>query len=253
MTDTVVWSIPDTDAEFTYPNRLPAADKDNGINVGKTERWISVIGGSALAMFGLSRRSPLGLALAVLGGGLIARGTTGHCSVYQALKASTVEGDTNETRGIHVEQAVTIDKPAATLYAFWRNFENLPNFMEHLKAVWVSGEKTSHWIVKGPAGKEIEWDAEIIHEIPDELIAWKTTAEADIQHAGSVRFVPAPGNRGCEVHVTLQYFPPAGVVGATVAKLFREEPSIQVSDDLRRFKRLMETGEIPTTVGQPHG
>ncbi|MCW3096266.1 MAG: cyclase/dehydrase [Chthonomonadaceae bacterium] len=230
-------------------------DKGTGksANVGSMERLLSVASGSVLVLYGLSRRSVGGLALAVAGGGLFYRGATGHCEVYSKLKISTADESSKETSGIHVEKSITIGKSPEEVYQFWRGLTNLPRFMEHVKSVAVTGEKTSHWVAKGPAGREVAWDAEIIVDEPKTRIAWRSLPNADIENAGSVRFVPAPGGRGCEVHVTLQYYPPAGVLGATIAKLFGEEPSIQITDDLRRLKRLMETGEIPTTKGQPHG
>ena len=152
-----------------------------------------------------------------------------------------------------MEKSITIGKSPEEVYQFWRNLTNLSRFMDHLKSVEVIDEKTSHWVAKAPAGREVAWDAEIIVDEPNERISWRSLPDADIDNAGTVRFVAAPAGRGCEVHVTLQYYPPAGIIGATIAKLFGEEPSIQITDDLRRLKRLMETGEIPTTEGQPHG
>ena len=235
--------------------RLDAAENSEGssTNVGRIERFVSVASGSILVLYGLSRRSAGGLALAAAGCGLLHRGATGRCEVYHKLKISTAEGDPKETVGIHVEKAVTIGKSPEEVYRFWRDLPNLPRFMDHLKSVTVTDEKTSHWVAKGPAGREVAWDAEIIVDEPNARIAWKSLPDADIDNAGSVRFVTAPGGRGCEVHVTVQYYPPGGALGATVAKLFGEEPSQQIADDLRRLKWLMETGEIPTIQGQPHG
>lgn len=221
-------------------------------NVGKIERMVSVVSGSALVLYGLSRRSASGVALAVAGSSLLHRGATGHCALYSKLRVNTAESS-KETAGIHVEKAVTIGKSPEEVYRFWRELPNLPRFMDHLQSVEVTGEKTSHWVAKGPAGHDIAWDAEIIVDEPNERISWRSLPDSGIGNAGSVRFLAAPGGRGCEVHVTVQYYPPGGVIGATIAKLFGEEPSIQITDDLRRLKRLMETGEIPTTEGQSHG
>lgn len=237
----------------SHKNRLPAADKSTGrgANVGKIERLISVVSGSTLVLYGLSRRSAGGLALAAAGGGLLYRGATGHCEFYNRLNISTA--DENETRGVHVEKSVTIGKSPEEVYQFWHNFTNLPRFMDHLKTVTVTGSNTSHWVAKAPLGQEVAWDAEILVDEPNSRISWRSLPDADIDNAGTVRFLAAPGGRGCEVHVTLQYYPPAGKLGAGIAKLFGEEPALQITDDLRRLKRLMETGEIPTTKGQPHG
>jgi uncharacterized membrane protein len=219
-------------------------------NVGDVERWISSISGGALATLGFMRGSWPGAALAATGGYLIYRGVAGYCHTYDLLRISTAD----ETHGrIEVEQAMTINKPAAELYEFWRNFENLPQFMNHLESVETLDERRSHWVAKAPAGSTVAWDAEIIEERPNELIAWRSLPNAEIENEGMVRFEEQPADRGTVVRVKLSYDPPAGIAGALVARLFGEEPRQQVMEDLRRFKRLMETGEIPTTEGQPQG
>jgi uncharacterized membrane protein len=125
--------------------------------------------------------------------------------------------------------------------------------MDHLKAVTVQDDKRSHWVVKAPAGNEVEWDAEIINDEPNKTIAWRSLADACVANSGSVRFVPAPGDRGTEVHVVLDYLPFAGRIGVVIAKLFGQEPSQQIEEDLRQFKQVMEAGEVPTVEGQPAG
>src|SRR5262249_43303222 len=130
---------------------------------------------------------------------------------------------------------------------------NLPRFMKHLESVQVKGERRSRWMAKAPAGTRVEWDAEITEDRPNELIAWRSLEGADVDNSGSVRFERAPCGRGAVVRVEMRYSPPAGVIGAGVAKLFGEDPEWQVKDDLRRFKQVMEAGEIITTEGQPAG
>lgn len=152
-----------------------------------------------------------------------------------------------------VKKAITVNRPATELYQFWHDFENLPRFMEHLVSVQVHGEKRSHWTAQAPAGATVEWDAEIVAERPDELIAWHSLPGAAVENAGEVRFAPAPGGRGTEVRVELQYDPPGGALGATVAKLFGEEPAQQVADDLRHFKQVLETGEIAQSDASANG
>ena len=235
--------------------------KSDDVNVGQTERTISAVAGGALALAGLSRGSLGGLALAALGGGLIYRGVTGHCPAYNAMGVNTIEPDTDDGatpeeyfhRGIHVEQSMTIERTPWDLYSFWRNFENLSRFLHHVESVKVLDEKRSHWTVRAPAGTTVEWDAEIINDEPNSLIAWRSLANANVDNAGSVRFVPGPEGRGTEVRVVIDYIPPGGVVGKWVATLFGKNPSHQIREDLRRFKRLMETGEVPITEGQPSG
>jgi uncharacterized membrane protein len=147
-------------------------------------------------------------------------------------------------RSIRVEKSITVNRLPEELYQFWRNFENLPRFMAHLDAVQATGEKRSHWRAKALAGMTVEWDAEIINDRPHELIAWRSVEGADVDNAGSVHFKRAPGGRGTEVKVEMRYIPPGGVIGATIAKLFGEEPEQQVGEDLRRFKQVMEAGEV---------
>lgn len=156
-------------------------------------------------------------------------------------------------KGITVEKTVTINRPAAEVYAFWRDFSNLPRFMTHLESVTVSGDGRSHWVAKTPLGHRVEWDAEVINELQDHLIAWRSVGETATPNAGYVHFDEEPGGRGTVVKVSLEYSPPGGVVGATVTKVFHEEPSQQVDEDLRRFKEIMEAGEAPSTAGQPSG
>jgi uncharacterized membrane protein len=224
-----------------------------GANVGELERWMSLIGGGVLALDGLRRGSLGGIAEAILGGGLIQRGMTGHCGVYAALGVNTARRNpaaaVSAARGVKVVKAVTIQKPADELYRFWRDFGNLPRFMRHLESVTSEGNR-SHWVARGPAGFCAEWDAEIINEEPGRLIAWRSLEGSQVSTAGSVHFTPAPAGRGTEVRVVLKYDPPAGKLGALFAKLFGEAPEQQIQEDLRRFKQLTEAGEIPTTQGQ---
>jgi len=230
-----------------------------GMNVGGLERIPSAIAGAALVAFGLTRKSVPGVLMALAGSEMLYRGATGYCPVYGALGVNTAEKGASpnaavmHNQNIQVKKTVTIDKPAEELYMFWRNFQNLPQFMRHLEAVEIIDETHSHWVAKGPAGRMVEWDAEIINEKPNELIAWKSMPGSGIPNAGSVLFKRAPGNRGTVVTVELDYAPPAGPIGAMVAKMFGEEPALQVDEDLHRFKQLMETGEIARTDGQPAG
>ena len=232
------------------------------VNVGQTERWASAIGGGALALYGLTRGSLGGIALAILGGALVQRGVSGHCNVYGAMGYNTAgEGEHRRSdkvsvaggRGMKVEKSVTINRPPEELYSFWRNFENLPRFMNHLESVRVTGGDRSHWVAKGPAGSTVEWDAEVYNEKENEMIAWRSLEGADVASAGSVHFTPAAAGRGTVVRVVMKYDPPGGAVGAAVARLFGENPEQQIDEDLRRFKQVMESGEIATTAGQPSG
>jgi uncharacterized membrane protein len=154
---------------------------------------------------------------------------------------------------VDVEKFVTINRSAEDCYRFWRNFQNFPRFMKHLEAIQLLDDRRSHWTAKGPAGTKIEWDAELTVDQPGKLLAWHSTEGADINNGGTVSFERAPGGRGTIVRVQMQYNPLGGQAGAMIAKLFGEEPGQQIDDDLRRFKQLIETGEITTTDGQPSG
>lgn len=226
-------------------------------NVGSTERWVSLFAGTALVSYGLSRRSASGMGLALVGGGFLLRGATGYCEINDAMGRNTFDQDESSQvsvpyeRGTKVEVATTIARPVKEIFDFWRNFENLPRFMDHLESVRVIDSKRSHWVAKGPAGHEVQWDAEIINEIPNELIAWRSLEGAEVDNAGSVHFTAAPGNRGTEVRVVLKYDPPAGKLGTLVAKLFHQEPSQQIREDLRRLKQIFETGEVAIAEATP--
>jgi uncharacterized membrane protein len=238
--------------------RAEQASRGGRMNVGGQERWMSAGAGALLTLYGLKRLRLSNLLLVGLGAMLVKRAVTGRCEVYQALGLNTAEHDAAEPqeyfdRGIHVEESFTILKSPEELYNFWHNFENLPKFMMHLESVKTIDDKRSHWVAQGPAGMNVEWDAEIINDEPNRTIAWRSLGGADVDNAGSVTFRAAPGDRGTEVSVTLDYIPPMGKAGSWVAKLFGRDADQMIREDLRNFKRLMETGEIPTTQGQPRG
>ncbi len=214
------------------------------LNVGDGERVLSVITGSALLAYALKRRSIGGLVLGGIGGALLWRGATGKCPVYDSLGYSTAQNEQERQvsvpygDGTRVDKSITVNATPEELYRFWRNFENLPRFMENLESVRVIDAKRSIWRAKGPANIGAEWEAEIINEIPNELIGWRSVDGSRVRNAGSVRFKPTP--LGTEVKVEILYDPPAGIIGAMVARIFGEDPSMQVQEDLRRFKMLVE-------------
>ncbi|WP_293882887.1 SRPBCC family protein [Sphingomonas sp.] len=144
-------------------------------------------------------------------------------------------------------RAATINRPSAELYAYWRDFSNLAMFMENVERIDVLDANRSHWVVKAPAGKTVEWDALVTEDIEGQAIAWASAEGADVANSGRVEFADA-GPRGTVVNVTINYDPPAGTIGKIIAKMFQREPFIQARRDLRRFKQLMETGEISTNV-----
>jgi uncharacterized membrane protein len=148
-------------------------------------------------------------------------------------------------RGFKIQKSVLIHRPVAEIYHFWRNFENLPRFMDHLQTVVVIDDKRSRWVAKGPAGTSVEWEAEIINEIRNEVIGWRSLENAQVANAGSVRFEEAFDGRGTILTVNLKYDPPAGALGAAVAKLFGEDPEKQIEEDLQRLKTMMEVAQTP--------
>jgi len=225
------------------------------VNVTMVERAVSVFTGGALVLYGLRNRGMTAAGAAALGSGLLARGVTGHCQLYNALGINTASEEERSPakRASRVEKTLTVNAPAEKLYRFWRDIEKLPRFMHHIRSVQRIDDRRSHWIANGPAGVDVEWDAEIITDVENEHIAWQSTEQADVYNAGSVHFHPAPRGRGTEVKVVMRYTPPAGALGAAFAKLFQENPEQQIEDDLRRFKSLIEAGEVPTTAGQPTG
>ena len=234
----------------TYTEDIDRAKRDssNGkANVNLAERWLSAIGGGALTAYGLSRRTWPGLLLAALGGTLLYRAVSGYCAVYGAMGAGTNDIGRKKLRtdrSIKVAKTIRINRPADELFRFWRDLANLPRFMRHLESVTVKDDTHSHWVVKAPLGMTVEWDAEIISEKRNELIGWRAVGSGDVDHAGSVHFRALPRGHGTEVRVRLQYDPPAGLMGAAVAKILGEDPEREVEEDLRRLKEVMETREV---------
>ncbi len=210
------------------------------------------VGGDAmdLACLGAAFLSPGAQKSRVISAGAAVMGVT----VLDVLCAQQLTRGAETRDGVMpVTVSLAINRSPQELYRFWRDFTNLPRFMHHLQSVQVTGDRRSHWVATGPAGTSVEWDAEITEERPDELIAWCALEGSDVHHAGSIRFSAAPQGRGTFVTVQMQYRPPAGALGAAVGALFGEDPSQTIKSDLRRFKQLMETGEIITTEGQPAG
>jgi Predicted integral membrane protein len=219
-------------------------------NMSSPERWISSALGSLLLVRALTRKKGkllFPVLMAVGGAELIRWGISGKGLIHNAFGINTaVKGkgpmaSVKHGGGIKHIKNITIDQTPEEVFRFWRNFENLPRFMEHLKEVKITGANTSHWIVKGPAGTTVEWDAVIHNEIPNKLIAWRSVESSDVNNAGSVEFNPVREGQATELKIEISYEPPAGKIGATVAKLFGEEPGQQLEDDLRHLKHLLET------------
>lgn len=221
------------------------------VRIGDTERVISAVGGGTLAGFSLAAPAKLRILMLLAGGALLYRGITGDSLFYRIMNITRARGRLKS--GIRVERSVTIARPVEDVYAIWRNLENLPGFMHNLKQVTRRDDGTSHWVAEAPLGTTVEWDAAIVEDAPNEKIAWRSTPGSQIENAGVVMFKPAPGGRGTEVRVHLEYKAPGGSAGAALAKILGDEPDIQIREDLRRLKMLMESGQIITVKGQTSG
>lgn len=155
--------------------------------------------------------------------------------------------------GIRVDTSITIERPVAEIYAFWRQLNNLPSFMRHLEEVVVRDDLHSHWTARTVGEKLVEWDAEIIEQRENEMISWRSLPNSEVDNAGSVWFTPVPGGAATQVRVELRYIPPAGKAGAFLAKLFGRDAETEIEDDLHRLKVLLETGKLPEETDRwPH-
>lgn len=226
-------------------------------NVSQAERIASVLGGSALAAWLLMGKRRRWLPLAI-GGSLVYRGVTGHCSFYHALGINTARSfspaiGVRAQHGCKVEHALAIQRPAEELYAFWRKLANLPRVMRHIESIEEIDEHRSHWVAKGPLGAMLEWDAEIINEREPDLIAWRSLPGSEVDTAGSIHFKPLAHGRGTLVTISMKYDPPGGKLSAALLGLLDTGLDSRIRDDLRRFKNLAEAREMPTTDGQPRG
>ncbi len=224
---------------------FPPATGSSRINVGKVERTLSVIAGTALAVYAFRKfNSVSGKMLGLASLALLKRGVTGYCEVNNAIGRNSAHTSAGamEVRATH-----TINKPREEVYAFWRKLENLPSFMKHLESVVEEDDTHSVWTARIPGGiGTVTWKAEINQEEPDSLLSWSSLPGSTIDNAGEIRFVDAPGGLGTEIHARISYRLPAGDAGSVAGKLFNPMVERLIRADLRRFKSLLETGEIPT-------
>jgi uncharacterized membrane protein len=221
--------------------------KQTSVNVGRVEQKASLVGGAALALFGVkgiaSRHYLSGFAMLVAGGLFLYRGKTGHCGLYQVLGVDTFHAG---HPGLRVEKVVTINRPPQEVYEFWRDLQNLPRFMRHLESVQITGERLSHWKARAPGGMPLEWDTEMMDDYPGQQISWHSLAGSELPNKGTVEFSAAPGERGTELHLIVDYYPPGGLAGKAAAKLAQVVTAQQIEEDLKRLKQILETGEIAT-------
>lgn len=219
------------------------------MNVSVPERWISAAIGGALIAYGIRKRSWAGGFIALAGGNLLLRGALGRSLIYRAFGIDTRKSfakrvmQAGKGERFTVEKSITLSVPAAEAFRFWRNFENLPRVMRHLKSVRTIDDRRSHWVASAPVGLDIEWDAEITDERQDRKIAWRSLEGAEIENKGVVLFEPVQDGNATDLRIYLEYAPPAGKAGKAFAKLFGKDPAEMVEDDLRRFKSLIEAGE----------
>lgn len=214
--------------------------------MAESERWIALGTGAFLLLFGASRRSVPGTCVALSSAPLLYRGVTGR---WPGNADGVRPGDTRTTlgggRGVHVRESIRLEVPLPEVFRFWRHLDRLPRFMSHLERVTETSNGRSHWIAAGPAGMQVEWDAEIINEVENHVLAWRSLPDSDVATAGSVNFDTVRGGRSTQLTINLQYAPPAGKAGALAATLFGREPSQTIREDLRHFKQMLEAGEIP--------
>jgi uncharacterized membrane protein len=231
-------------------NLQPSIEDSSRINVGRGERLVSAIGGGLLALRGLTKGSFGGLVLTAIGSGLVYRGVSGHCTLYKRLGIdSSTAGEAPGSDKVTV--TLTIERPREAAYAAWREFENLPRFMRHLVSVSRAGDRRYHWVARAPGGLvNIEWDAQVVEERENELIAWQSLSGAQLSNAGWVSFRDTSEGAQTEMRVELLYRPAAGALGAAIGRCFPLTRQL-IEEDVRRFKRYMETGEILSEQDQP--
>lgn len=220
-------------------------------------RWLFGLSGAALLLWGIKRGSLFGGLLSFAGADLLTRSITGH-HLYETagITRFTAKGPNASVPhqlAIQVQRSTTINVPPEEVYAFVRDFRNSPQFVEHLQSVDVKDDTNSHWVLRGPANSRFEWDAEVINDTPNQLIAWRSVNRPDAENAGSIRFERAPQNRGTIVRVALRLMPPGGAIGALLASLVGRDPEKELTRGLRRLKQILEAGEVATTNGQPVG
>lgn len=236
-----------------YQPYADQAPRPHRINLSTPERVVSLIGGISTIVFGVTRRASLRPLLLAVGSYLSYRAVTGYCHITSRLGLSSLPRPKPEhvtiphEKGIRVDKSIIVNRSANDLYLYWRNLENLPRIMHHLESVTVLNGNRSHWVAKALAGTKVEWDAEIINDVPNQRIGWRSLPGAPVPNAGTVMFKPTSLG-STEVQVSLKYDPPGGPLGAVIATLFGTEPGLQIQEDLDRFRKSMESGEITAST-----
>jgi uncharacterized membrane protein len=234
--------------EHTFPPNRRVEDPDiNGL-----QRWLSGIGGALFLWHGLKQKGINRWPLLIGGAGLLYLGISARNILQRIPAIQNLPGVGEMVSGppqLRIRRSLTISRPAAELYSYWRNLGNLPAFMHHIKSVEETEGGRSHWVVRVLRDRELEWDAQITVERPNEMIGWETLPEADIHNRGYVKFIETP--HGTEVSVSLEYTPPGAALGRLAGRAVKFIAAHQIKEEIRNFKRLMEAGELPTTKGQP--
>lgn len=225
--------------------------KEQSRNVGTNERRMSLAGGAAAALMGLSRGGLPGLALTALGAALVYRGATGHSAIYRQMGKSTARpddpdlfGSTSSPSSTDLHATITINREAGDLYTAWHDFSRLPKFMRYIKEIRQAGSDRWHWVADLPMAGSLEWDSIVTADEPNERIAWRSVEGSDIDTEGEVRFRRHPGGRGTNVQVDMSYRAPGGTIGNAASKMMGLSKKM-LQEDLRHFKQIMEAGEIP--------
>jgi uncharacterized membrane protein len=231
--------------EHTLPPNLRRT-----LDLGQPERLAATAAGGLLLLFGLRNPTPANLLLGTLGAGLLYQGAAGRNIVESIRQGQPLVADPN---GVRIKKSLTINRPPDEVYAFWRDLENLARYMKNVRSVQRHGGGRSHWVARGPRGMVLKWDAQITVDRPNAMIAWQTLPGGSIEHRGYVKFVPAPGGRGTEVHVALEYQPPGGELGKLFGALLGSVAEQQIQEQIRNFKQILEAGEVPTIKGQTSG
>ncbi len=223
------------------------------VNVGPTERLVSALGGAVLAGYGFSRGTAGGAVLGSVGAILVLRGASGYCPAFGLAGISTAEATDDTPPALEITETLTVARSPDETYAFWRKLENLPRFMHHLESVTEMGDGRSLWKTHSPGPlPDLQWEATILEDEPGKLLVWQSVDYAAVDNAGHVQFTPAP-HGGTEVRVRIAYRPPAGDLGHVLAKAFDGAFARMVKEDVRRFKSVLEAGQVPTIEGQSRG
>ncbi len=225
-----------------------ARRRGSEVNVRPLQRAASALAGGVLLALGLRRRSVGGAALVLAGGDLLYRGATGYCHLLGALRIDTSNGS---GAPVQIQRSITVQLPRHDAYARWRDAATQPLVWAHFAELTNATERGAHWLVRAPLGRTLEWDATVVEERSPELIRWQTTEAADVPNEGSVEFRDAPGEHGTELTLRVRFEPPAGAIGEAGARVFDDAPKLVLEKALRRFKQLVETGEIASNEHNP--